>query len=124
MKRTLLLNVNENKIEILDVKGELEEYYEKIGCTCIDITMRKIGGKLFDIVCDDEGLLKQSKISAIDDLGRPMLVGNLMFFHSDGWGELTGLTDGDIRHLLNHIKHLSTRKYPEGYKILTQCEYD
>lgn len=122
--KTLLLNVEDNKVELLDVKGELNEYYEKIKCDCIDITMRKVAGKYFDIVCDDEGLFKESpRISAINDLGQPMLVGNLMFFHNDGEGNLTGLHDEDIRHLLNNIKHMYTRKYPEGYKMLVQCEY-
>jgi hypothetical protein len=122
--KTLLLNVKENKVEVLDVEGTLEEYYERLDCRCIDIQLRSIAGRNYDIVCDDEGLLVDNpRISAINNYGETMLVGNLMFFHNDGMGNLTGLKDEDIRHLLNNIQHMYTRKCPEGYKMLVRCEY-
>jgi hypothetical protein len=122
--KTILLDVYKEEVHITDVKPELEAYYEKLDCTCIDIVERKIGGKWFDIMCDDEGLFREpQKISAINDMGQPMLVGNLMFFHNDGEGNLTGLEDEDIEHLKRYIKRMYTEKFPKGYPMLTQCEY-
>lgn len=40
------------------IEDKLETYYKLIGCELIDIVKRKIGGKYFEIVCDDEAKLK------------------------------------------------------------------
>lgn len=123
--KTILLNVKENKVENVNCEDSLEEFYRLIGCDCIDITMRKIGGRWFDIVCDDEGLLKDDmKISAINDMGQPMLVGNLLFFNHDSEGNLLPLSDEDCYHINKYIQTMYTRKHPEGYMMLTQCEYE
>ena len=122
--RTILLDVYKDEVRVLEIKPELEEYYKLIGCDCIDIADRKIGGKWFDVMLDDEGLFREDhKISAINDMGEPMFVGNLMFFHHDGEGNLVGLTDEDIDHLMKYIKTMYTWKHPEGYRMVTQCEY-
>lgn len=76
--RALLLDINANKVEVVNANG-LDDYYKLIGCDCIDIVERGIKGKRFDIICDDEGALtSELKISAITDLGEPMLCGNLI----------------------------------------------
>lgn len=123
--KTILIDVKNERASIIDCKPELDEYYRHLDCDCIDIVMRKIGGKWFDVMCDDEGLFKaEPKMSAINDLGEPMLVGNLMFFHNDGEGNLVGLDDEDIEHLKKHIMRMYTRRYPAGYPMLVQCEYN
>ena len=122
--KTILLNVIEETVEVIDIEPELDAYYRALDCTTIDIVERKIGRKRYDIMCDDEGLFRDpQKISAIDNLGRPMLVGNLMFFNNDGSGNLTDLSDNDIRYIMQRIIYMYTHQYPKGYKMLTQCEY-
>lgn len=122
--QTLLLNVFDENVRVMEINDELDEYYKLLNCSMIDIVSRKIGGKWFDIVCDDEGLLKDDpKISAINDMGEPMLVGNLIFLHNDGYGEMVGLDDADIKHLKDHIEVMCTVNHPFGYPMLTQCEY-
>lgn len=122
--KALLLNVKENNYKVVDIKDNLDTYYNLIGCDCIDIVMRKIGGKYFDIVCDDEGLLKsEPKISAISNTYEPMLVGNLVIVHNDGMGNLVGITDSDIEHLKKNIKYMSTLRYLTPYPMLVNCEY-
>lgn len=122
--RGLLLDVMQNKVEVVEVNG-LDDYYRLIGCSLIDITQRKIAGKYYEIICDDEGLLKENpKISAINDMGQPMLVGNLIIAEEvDEDGNLTDLLDADIKHIRENIHHMGTRNYPEGYKMLSQVEY-
>ena len=122
--KTVLLNVFEEKVEIVDIEPTLEEYYRLLQCDLIDIVPRKIGGEWFDVMCDDEGTFKEpQKISAINDMGEPMFVGNLMFFKNDGQGNLLGLDDEEIQHIQKHIQHMFTKKYWAGYPMLTQCEY-
>ena len=90
-----------------------------------EIESRVIGEKRYDIMCDDEGLLKDApKISAINDMGQPMFVGNLMFFKVDEAGELVGLSDEDVEYIMTYIQPMSTLQYPDSYPMLTQCEYD
>lgn len=122
--KVVYLNVQENKEpEVLDIKDELQEFYRLIKCSHIDITMRKIGKNYYDIICDDEGLfVEEPKISAIDNLGQPMLVGNLIICDHDG-GDLKGLTDEQVEEVTSYIQRMYTRKHPHGYHLITQCEY-
>ena len=122
--RGLLLNVVEDRVEIVETNG-LDDYYRLMGCSVIDITQRKIAGKYYDIICDDEGLLKEnSKISAITHMGQPMLVGNLIIAgEADADGNLTDLLDTDIAHIYKNIHFFRTTNHPEGYNILCEVGY-
>lgn len=114
----------EKEVKEIEIDPELSSYYKALDCDCIDIVCRKIGGKWFDVMCDDEGLFREVvKISAINDMGSPMLVCNLLFFHSDSEGNLVSLEQEDIAHLKRFIQTMYTRKHPGGYFMLTQCEY-
>lgn len=94
---------NESGIGAIDIKGTLDEYYDLIECDCIDIVTRKVGDTYFDIICDYEGLLKDNpRVSAVDMRCNPMLVGNLIFSHTDD-GETVGITDDEIEFLKEHI---------------------
>lgn len=119
-----------NTAEAREITDALDTYYELLHCDCIDIVERgfgvgRRGKRRFNIVCDDEGLFKDDvRISAIDDLGRTMIVGALLVTgRSDDEGNLTSLTDDDVRVLERYTMHMSTRKHPKGYKMLTQMTY-
>ena len=102
MAKMFLITAEETKV----VKAsELEDYYRLIGCDCIDITTRKIGDRYLEIICDDEGLLKNNpRVSAIDNLMKPALVGNLLIAGPvDEDGELTSLSDEDISIIKDNI---------------------
>lgn len=88
--------VSQQSCKACKIKNDLDTYYKMIQCNCIDIVERKIGGKVFDIVLDDEGLLKENPIpSMIEKNGRIMLVGNLLICHHDNNGNLTSLDKED-----------------------------
>ena len=125
--QVIYLNVNANKApEKLNIKDDLQSYYNLLECNTIDIIRRKIGKRYFRIIYDDEGLLVENpKISAISNLGEVRLVGNLIICAGDVTenGDLIGLTDDQAEYVKQHIIFLYTRQHPKGYHILTQCEY-
>ena len=125
--QVIFLNVNDNKApEKLNIKDELQNYYNLLECNTIDIVRRKIEKRYFHIICDDEGaLIDRAKISAISNLGEIRLVGNLIICAGDITedGDLIGLTDDQAEYVKQHIVLLGPRQNPEGYYILTQCEY-
>lgn len=126
----VLVDVEKETVRVVEIPDELDEFYRILNCSCIDIVSRHIGRnshhwKKFNIVCDDEGLFKDpQKISAIDNLGRAQLVGNLFIVGgTDPEGNLTSLSEADTDFILGKVQKMGTRKFPAGYPMLTQCEY-
>lgn len=122
--KMLLLDVQNDKVEVVNAGG-LDDYYRLLSVDLVDIVSRKIGGEYYEIICDDEGLLKANpKISAINNLGEPMLVGSLLIAGGvDIEGNLEPLEDEDVEYVMQFIQKMYTRLHPEGYLMLTQCEY-
>lgn len=101
--------VDENTLtcELMTIEDKLEVFYKLIGCRTIDIVERRFGGVMFDVVCDDEALLR-------DVVGLPTslwfgrkekgeregvlegLYGTLLLCHHDDRGELTSATCEDL----------------------------
>lgn len=99
--RCYLVDVENGYAGLDHVEDSLPSFYEKLNCTTIDIVSRTIGGKPYDIICDDEGLLKENPtVSAMDAERKPMLVGNLLICGpADEEGNLTSLTRDDLDHI-------------------------
>lgn len=93
-----------NGASVIEIEDALDTYYEILKCSCIDIVNREIGGKRFDIVCDDEGLFSDNvKPSAIAKGREVMLVGNLFIAGmADEEGNLTSLSQEDCDIILSH----------------------
>lgn len=125
--KSLFFNVKENQFEVIEIeKPDLQFFDKKIGCDLIDIAVRKIDGKEFNIVLDEEGLLKEDPIvSAIDGNGNPMFVGNLMFFGGETTedGGLVGLTDAEIDHILRSVGVAVVSPEGLGRIVIMNCEY-
>ena len=95
--KVLLLDTDSLQPQVVETEGGLAEWYRLIKCDLIDIVSRKIGGRYFDIIVDDEGLYKGgAKVTALDTQQQPLLVGNLVICNHDGEGGETSLTDEDI----------------------------
>lgn len=126
MARLMLIDVMNNEIKEVNIKqSDINMYHELIGCRCFDIASRQIGGKYFDIFCDDEGLLQdpQPPISAYDtERNEPMLVGNLIIANHDMEGNTTSLSDDDIEHIKKHILYARSERFPIGYRLI-DCQY-
>lgn len=126
----ILIDVSSNpgKVKQVEIDNEnLNGFYDMLNCRCIDITTRKIGERRFDIVCDDEGLLKDEPVvSAVDKKKNPMLVGNL-FICNHYKGDLTSLSKDDVDYIYGHLAIIVYKKFAEKEMYtnytLTDVEY-
>lgn len=99
----VLVDVCNDVIEKCELDGTLQDFYRVLKCDCIDITCRKIAGREFDFVVDDEGLLKHPlRVSAVNSKREPMLVGNLFICASDEEGSSVSISDEDIDYIKEH----------------------
>ena len=89
--------------EVIEIEDTLKNLYQVCDCECIDIISRRIGGKVFDIVLDDEGLLKEKMITAMREDRAEILVGNLFVVKNTGKGNLKGLNQEEIDHVRSLI---------------------
>lgn len=127
MKKTtkitgVLVDVKAGVARKATIEKSLDGYYKALNCGCIDIVTRRIGGQRFDIICDDEALLKDfAKVSAVNESNRPMLFGNLFVVNFDGRGDVCSLREGQIDFVLYHTKTVTDLK--KRWTVLTNCEY-
>lgn len=108
----VLVDTEKEIFGIVNIPNELDAFYKVLGCRCIDITTRRIGKTVAEIICDDEGLLVEApKISAINNLGEAQLAGSILIVgNGDSDGNLTSLSNEDANHILSCVQLLSTRK--------------
>lgn len=92
---------------LMTIEDKLEVFYDLIHCRTIDIVERRFGGVMFDVICDDEALLRE-------EVGLPTslwfgrkekgeregilegLYGTLLLCHHDNKGELLSATPNDL----------------------------
>ena len=87
--KAFLIDSKTDEFKAVDIEPTLKEYYRMLGCDCIDITVRRIGGVPYNIIVDDEGLLKPNRVSACCVSPKKangtfeVLAGNLLIFGID-----------------------------------------
>lgn len=110
-----------------DIVDSLDVFYDMLDCGTIDIVNRGFSNskKRFDIICDDEGLLKDDLyVSAVDTRGSAMLVGALLVVgQADDEGDLTSLSNSDIEFLKSRTMRLATRNHRQAYNMLVRMTY-
>lgn len=102
MALVLLLDVEDNDFYVREC-NKLQDYYKFLKTDTFDIVRRKVGKKVFDVYIDDIGLFREApRPSMVNETGKTMLVGNLIFANHDAEGNTTSLTDDDIREIFAH----------------------
>lgn len=124
MIKGLLISVHDNEVYeiMLDKKSMLKDLYGVIGTNVIDVVRRVyIGDTLYDIIVDDEGLLKEDrKPSARCDDAEQVLFGNIVVVRgNEETGEFDTLENFDIDNIQNHIFGLHDRNTNELSPFLT-----
>lgn len=115
------VNAKDGTAQTRKIEAELQSYYKLLDVTTIDIVSRKIAGKYYDIVCDDEALLKDKPIvTMVSPKMEPMLCGNLFIVNRGKAGELASLTPADVKRVKGEfITVLTTR----GIRALMRGDY-
>ena len=123
--RMLLIDVQHGEAKIVRIKDDLDEFYRLIDCNTIDIVRRSIGGRTFEIICDDNGLFRSDcRTSAMDRHMNQQFVGNLLICRYGGNGELAGLTTSDVAHLAKYLRAVRKLHDPnETWPVLYNVEY-
>ena len=123
----VLIDTETSIAKATTLSDTLDSYYTALHCNCIDIVSLTIGKskKYFSIVFDDEGLFKDSPcVSAVSDIGEPMLVGSLFIADFDpDTGELVSLSDKDLKYVLNHIVFAVSSHRSAPSPLLCQVGY-
>lgn len=119
MRALLIKGLNVTEVEA----NELEDYYRLMEVDLIDIVTREIGGKYYDIICDDEGLFKENPIPTVFDTEQqPMIVGNIIIAGlGDETGNMTDLTDEDIVRICGSLAVVTV--LDEKYACLVNVKY-
>ena len=95
--------------QAIDMKLELSDYYKYTECDIIDIVYATIGNKNYDIIVDDEGLLKSNRtFTAFTIKSGVLLAGSIVIVGSNGKGGFKSLSDKD---LLNIKENLHTTEH-------------
>lgn len=106
--------------EVVEFEDSLDNIYKIIDVDLIDVAVRKVGNFEYDIICDDEGLLKENPIpSVFDEKKKPTLFGNVLFVNSED-GEFTSLTDEQIKDLESHFGTVMI-DMPENKTVISPC---
>lgn len=98
--------IKEDKVEIVEVENSLIELYKLLNCDLIQVVERKIGDKVYDIICDEEGLLKPNFQSAICSNYTENLYGNILIVNHDDEGNFTSLSNDEIIDINKSILEL------------------
>ena len=114
MGRILLYDGKE--LQEIDINLEWQEMVKAIGCDYMDIVTRKIGGKWFDIVCDDEFLLWEEPslewVTVMDaGMRQTILMGSVLFTKSNDEGETMPLSDEDIKTIKGALTDVFVMEY-------------
>lgn len=96
--------ITADSAEAISAEDKLDVWYTLLDCRCIDIIVRKIGNKYYNIICDDEALLKSEPVPrAICGNAREILFGNLFICGQAEDEDLMSLTDEDVENVKQQI---------------------
>ena len=108
-------------LSIIQIPDDFREYQRRIGCDCITIVQRSINGKLYELVCDDEALLKSGQYPCAQNQDFDELIyGNIVIVGpADRDGNLTSLSQDDVKNISQAVRPAFFRK-PDGSVVASQ----
>lgn len=95
-----------NQISVVNIEPKLEAYYHAIGTDCVDIQMREIGGKAYDVICDDEIFLKGNPcgISLQSQTDQNYNLRGSLIICNQKRGREVSLSEDDIKSIISNFK--------------------
>lgn len=110
--RGLHIDEKTGTIRVKVIDDDFRALQQVIDADFFTIARRKIGNKTYAIICDDEGILKDRRITAIN-MGyfEDILVGSLFICNELG-SELASLLDVDLRTIIQSIRYNASDSSP------------
>lgn len=121
-----LVDVKQGTVGVVEFEDTLQNIYTLLDVDVIDVVERKVGNHIFDVICDDEGLLKSDYVvSAYSSDKEPVLVGNLLLVNHDGNGDFTSITDEQVAEIEQCVSSVITSDSGEikMRKVLVGVDY-
>ena len=109
----------EIEISIENVNDELEVYYEMLNCDMIDINTITVNDVEYDIIHDDEFLLKRPLVPTLYVNNELIIFGAFLISRANEDGEEIGLTHKEIDNFLEYM-YRQQRPLKEWIKNLKQ----
>lgn len=94
----------ESHIRSIDDADKLNEYYRYLHCHCIDMVTINVDGHDYDVICDDEALLRQPLVPSLYISDEQVFFGNLAFVKIDEEGAEVSLDREDMIRILDFIE--------------------
>lgn len=111
-------------IQFKEVEDSLDVWYHELSCEMIEIHNVDIGGRRFEMICDEEARLRNGTqwISAVCDniFQKTHIIGKIAVTGAaDDEGNLTSLTEDDYDLILRHVEtHLGIKNNYERFPIV------
>lgn len=101
---TALVVKPRREVEVIQVEDDYKAVKNVLGIESpVDCITRKIGGKEFDIWCDDEGLFKEElNASALCQNANEMITGTILICKNDD-EKMASLSVSDIELIMDNI---------------------
>lgn len=107
--KVIILDTLKGKHSFETIDNNLQSFYKLLNCDTIEVVVRKINGKYYDIILDEEFLLKvdngEDLKPCIAVFNNPFVMSELYFgnaiicTHNDD-GDLEGLSDSEALQIL------------------------
>ena len=128
--KVVYLNVIEGDVMQMDIMDDLQVFYDMIHCRTVEMPEVRIGNRdtYFNIICDEEALLKSGAIPSVFTESEAMLYGNIIICKANyNTGELESLTDDECAYIKSHVLPVKrvNRETHEArtYFALVYCSY-
>jgi hypothetical protein len=106
MKKIKVYRIAEDKefTGVIEIRKDLDSYYKAMDCELIDVVQVKLGSRKYDIIVDDEGMLKPDfVITAVDPTLERYLAGNILIAKYTGNGNFGSISETDIKNIENNL---------------------
>lgn len=97
------IHIGKTGYEVLEIDGSLESLYQVCKCDLIDVAYVSVKGKQFDIVCDDEGLLKDDIFCKVYSVKYGALIVGDVFVCTHKDSDFASLSDSEIELVKSRI---------------------
>lgn len=105
VKGVLYNPYKDDEPRVITMEEDFRVLRDAIDCRCFDITTRKFGNVICDIVCDDEGLMVEQPRAVVHNDDGTFIAGAVFITgEADDDGYLTSLTTEQCNTILNMFK--------------------